>query len=101
MKKRAYTKKQKAAAKPGARMKGGTRYAPELEGWIAMLHIWPNTTGEGEPTEYTDGKVFPTEMMALGHYHKTVRPALQEIQQKMSQLDGVEEIKNLLDEELN
>lgn len=101
MVKRAYTKKQKAAAQPGARIKGGTKFDPEQGAWIAILHIWPNVLAEGEPKEYTDGRTFPTELMALGHYHEKVRPVLNKIREELSKLDSVEEMKNLMDKHLN
>ena len=98
---RAYTKKQKAAAQPGARIKGGTRYDPEKGGWLAILHVWPNTIAEGEPKEFTDGRVFPTELIALGHYHDKIRPVMEKIRGVLSKMDSVEEMKNLMDKHLN
>jgi hypothetical protein len=88
-------------SKYGARIKGGTRFDPDLGGWIAIIHVWPNQEGTGEHVEYTDKCVFPTELMAMGHYQQKVRPAIDGMREKLAKMEGIDEIRTLLREELN
>ena len=65
--------------KPAIRMKGGVRFDPYSGGYIAIVHSWDNMECRGEPKEWRDPKVFPTEDEAMHHYKTTLRPSLEKL----------------------
>lgn len=64
---------------PGLRMKGGVRYDPAVNGFVAIVHTWDNVLGSGEPQEWRASQVFPTEEAALHYYKTNIRPALEQM----------------------
>jgi hypothetical protein len=60
-------------------MKGGVRFDPDVDGFVAIVHTWDNVHAYGEPEEWRTPQVFPTEEAAM-EYHKTsIRPALERL----------------------
>jgi hypothetical protein len=64
-------------------MKGGVRFENALNGYIAIVHTWENTTCDGEPAEWCSPKVFPTEEEAMRYYKSYIRPELQRLMSKI------------------
>jgi hypothetical protein len=62
---------------PGMRMKGGVRFDPEINGFVAIVHVWDNVYCHGEPEEWRYTEVFPSEEAAMRYYKETIRPALE------------------------
>jgi hypothetical protein len=69
---------------PGIRMKGGVRYDPSINGFVAIVHSWDNVLCVGEPQEWRTSQVFPTEEAALRYYKTNIRP---ELEKMMSQAE--------------
>ena len=69
---------------PGMRMKGGVRYDPQVNGFVAIVHIWDNVQCRGKPEEWRAEQIFPTEEAAMRHYKTTIRPALQQMTTEMT-----------------
>jgi len=69
---------------PGIRMKGGVRYDPAINGFVAIVHSWDNALCIGEPQEWRTSQVFPTEEAALQYYKINIRP---ELEKMMSQAE--------------
>jgi len=61
------------------RMKGGIRFDPTVNGFVAIVHIWDNVYCHGEPEEWRYPKVFPTEEAAMQYYKASIRPALEQM----------------------
>ncbi len=61
------------------RMKGGVRFDPEANGFVAIVHIWDNVYCRGEPEEWRSSEVFPTEAAAMKHYKTSIRPGLKQM----------------------
>lgn len=74
-----------AGLTPGLRMKGGVAYAPDVQGFIVIVHIWDNIACEGEPDEWRGQDVFPTEDEAMQYYTTVIRPALERMMKDMEQ----------------
>jgi len=64
---------------PGMRMKGGVRFDPAVNGFVAIVHIWDNVYCRGEPEEWRYPEVFPTEDAAMQYYKTSIRPALEQM----------------------
>jgi hypothetical protein len=62
---------------PGMRMKGGVRFDPAINGFVAIVHIWDNVHAYGEPDEWRAPQVFPTEEEAMAFCKTSIRPALE------------------------
>lgn len=75
---------------PGIRMKGGVRFDPTVNGFIAIVHKWDNVDCQGEPEEWRYPEVFPTEEAAMQYYKTSIRPSLQRMMTKMA--DGQPDI---------
>ena len=69
---------------PGIRMKGGVRFDPTVNGFIAIVHIWDNAYCHGEPDEWRSPEVFSTEDAAMQYYKTSIRPALERMMAKMA-----------------
>ena len=65
-------------------MKGGVRSNPTGEGFIAIIHIWDNIEGRGEPQEWRDPRIFRAEKEAMQYYKSTLRPVLEELRKKVA-----------------
>ena len=63
---------------PGIRMKGGVRF-DQVNGFIAIVHIWDNAHCLGEPEEWRSPQVFSTENAAMKYYKTSIRPALKKM----------------------
>ena len=68
---------------PGLRMKGGVRFDPDVNGFVAIVHTWDNVYGYGEPEEWRTPQVFPTEEAAMTYYKTSIRPALERLMADM------------------
>jgi len=64
---------------PGMRMKGGVRFDPKVNGFVAIVHIWDNVHCLGEPEEWRSSNVFPTENAAMKYYKTSIRPGLKKM----------------------
>lgn len=64
---------------PGVRMKGGVRFDPALDGYVAIVHTWDNVQCHGEPEEWRSPETSPTEDAAMQHYKTAIRPALEQM----------------------
>ena len=64
---------------PGVRMKGGVRFDPAADGFIAIVHTWDNVFCNGEPKEWRAPQVFQTEDAAMQYYRRSVRPILEKM----------------------
>ena len=60
-------------------MRGGVRYDPAVNGFIAIVHTWDNVPGVGEPEEWRAPEVFPTEDAAMQYYKTHIRPGLEQM----------------------
>ena len=69
---------------PGIRMKGGVRFDPTVNGFIAIVHKWDNVDCRGEPEEWRYAEVFPTEEAAMRYYKSSIRPSLQRMMTEMA-----------------
>jgi hypothetical protein len=69
---------------PGMRMKGGVRFDPAVNGFVAIIHIWDNVYAHGEPEEWRATQVFATEEEALAYYKTEIRPALERLMADMT-----------------
>jgi hypothetical protein len=69
---------------PGMRMKGGVRFDPEVNGFVAIVHTWDNVVAYGEPQEWRTPQVFATEEEALAYYKTVIRPALESLMADMA-----------------
>jgi hypothetical protein len=69
---------------PGMRMKGGVRFDPTVNGFVAIVHIWDNVHALGEPDEWRAPQVFSTEGAALEYYKTSIRPALERLMADMT-----------------
>ncbi len=70
--------------KPGLRMKGGVRYDPTINGFVAIVHTWDNILCIGEPEEWRSSEIFSTEDSAMRYYKTTIRPALEQMTAQMA-----------------
>lgn len=61
---------------PGMRMKGGVCFDPDIDGFVAIVHIWDNVYCQGDPQEWRTPKVFATEEAALLYYKTNIYPIL-------------------------
>jgi hypothetical protein len=68
---------------PGMRMKGGVRFDPAINGFVAIVHIWDNVHGLGEPEEWRSPQVFSTEEAAMEYYKTSIRPGLERLMAEM------------------
>lgn len=82
---------------PGIRMKGGVRYDPSVNGFVAIVHSWDNALCVGEPQEWRTSQVFPTEEAALLYYKTNIRPELEEMMSQMKKA-SVKTLHRKLDE---
>ncbi|MBE2202105.1 MAG: hypothetical protein IAE79_26080 [Anaerolinea sp.] len=64
---------------PGIRMKGGVRFDPTMQAFVAIVHTWDNLQCQGEPQEWRSPQVFPTEEAAMQHYKSDIRPILEQM----------------------
>lgn len=64
---------------PAIRMKGGVRYDPSINGFVAIVHSWDNALCIGEPQEWRTSQVFPTEEAALQYYKTNIRPEMEKL----------------------
>ena len=64
---------------PGIRMKGGVRFDPTADGFIAIVHTWDNVFCNGEPEEWCAPQVFQTEDAAMQYYKRSIRPTLEKM----------------------
>jgi hypothetical protein len=69
---------------PGMRMKGGVRFDPAVNGFVAIVHIWDNVYAVGEPEEWRAPQVFATEEAAMEYYKTSIRPALERLMADMA-----------------
>ena len=69
---------------PGIRMKGGVRYDPLVNGFVAIVHTWDNILCTGEPQEWRSSEVFPTEEAAMQYYMANIRPTLEQMATQMA-----------------
>ncbi len=61
-------------------MRGGVRYDPAVNGFVAIVHTWDNVLGAGQPDEeWRAPEVFPTEDAAMDYYKTHIRPALEKM----------------------
>ncbi|MGH7495257.1 MAG: SEC-C metal-binding domain-containing protein [bacterium] len=63
----------------GLRMKGGIRYAPEVNGFVVIVHVWDNVECSGEPQEWRSDKVYDNEEEAMRFYKTQIGPGLKRI----------------------
>jgi hypothetical protein len=84
IKKKAKKPSQLKGLTPGMRMKGGVRFDPTANGFIAMVHIWDNVYCHGEPEEWRSPQVFSTEDAAMQYYKTSIRPALERMMTEMA-----------------
>ena len=70
--------------KPGIRMKGGVRYDPSVNGFVAIVHTWDNVMCNGEPQEWRSPQVFPTEEAAMQYYKTNIRLALEQMTSQLA-----------------
>ena len=86
---RSKQKQQIAGALPGLmpaiRMKGGVRYDPSINGFVAIVHSWDNALCVGELQEWRTSQVFPTEEAALQYYKTNIRPELEKMMAQAEQ----------------
>jgi len=83
----------------GMRMKGGVRYDPEVNGFVAIIHIWDNAYCHGEPEEWRYPEVFSTQDLAMTYYKANIRPALEDLMAEAAQSDsGVRSIHRRLED---
>jgi hypothetical protein len=69
---------------PGMRMKGGVRFDPAVNGFVAIVHTWDNVHALGEPDEWRAPQVFSTEEAAMEYYKTSIRPALERLMADMT-----------------
>jgi len=69
---------------PGMRMKGGIRFDPAVNGFVAIVHIWDNVHCLGTPEEWRSPEVFSTEEAAMQHYKTYIRPSLEQMMAEMA-----------------
>ena len=69
---------------PGMRMKGGVRYDPTVNGFVAIVHTWDNVHCTGEPREWRTPQVFPTEEEAMQYYKTNIRPELEKMTSQLA-----------------
>lgn len=72
-----------SGAPHGVRIRGGTQYNSGTGKWHAMLHLWDNPQGDGQPEEALDPKEFDSQDEALEHYKKTLRPVMEKMQEDL------------------
>jgi len=65
--------------KPAMRMKGGVRFDPTINGFVAIVHTWDNADCRGAPEEWRYPEVFPTEEAAMRCYKTSIRPILEQL----------------------
>ena len=68
----------------GVRIKGGVRFDPEVDGFIAIVHTWDDILGYGEPKEWRAPQVFQTEDEAMRYYKTSVRPMLEQMKSDLN-----------------
>ena len=64
---------------PGIRMKGGVRFDPTVNGFVAIVHIWDNVHCRGAPEEWRSPEIFSTEEAAMQYYKTSIRPSLEQM----------------------
>jgi hypothetical protein len=69
---------------PGIRMKGGVRFDPMVDGFVAIVHTWDNVHCHGEPEEWRSPQVFSTEEAAMQYYKTSIGPSLTRMMKKMA-----------------
>ncbi len=69
---------------PGIRMKGGVRFDPTVNGFVAIVHTWDNMHCHGEPEEWRSPEVFSTEEAAMQYYKTSIRPSLERMMAKIA-----------------
>ena len=65
-------------------MKGGVRFDPTVNGFVAIVHTWDNVHCYGEPEEWRSSEVFSTEEAAMQYYKTSIRPSLERMMAKMA-----------------
>jgi hypothetical protein len=80
-------------------MKGGIRFDPDVNGYVAIVHIWDNVYAHGKPEEWRTPQVFPTEKAAMEYYKTSIRPALERLMADMArEKPGGKTIRRKLEE---
>jgi len=69
---------------PGIRMKGGIRFDPAVNGFVAIVHTWDNVHCRGEPEEWRSLEVFSKEEAAMQYYKTSIRPSLERMMAEMA-----------------
>jgi len=69
---------------PGIRMKGGVRFDPTANGFVAIVHIWDNVHCRGAPEEWRSPEIFSKEEAAMQYYKTSIRPSLKRMMAEMA-----------------
>jgi hypothetical protein len=65
-------------------VKGGVRFDPDVNGFVAIVHTWDNMYAYGEPEVWRTPQVFPTEEAAMEYYKRSIRPVLERMMADMA-----------------